>query len=165
MIYICARHGESGTNLDGKVSGLEVDPELTSRGVTQIEVLANNLRHLGIRRIITSHLRRAVQSAQIVNGILRVELIVAPDYRERDFGVCVGMPLPQDLIELYETNEGMETYDQCRDRYSRMPETKEGDLLMGHSINTPLFLDYKNGRPLGKHFIRFGNADYKVFKL
>ena len=98
------------------------------------------------------------------SGLLKVNLIIVEEYNERNFDKYVGQPLP-DLITLYEGNEGMETFEQLRGRFSRMPPIKDGDALIGHSIATPLFLDYSYRRPMGKNFIRFENGEYHVFEL
>lgn len=165
VTFLVARHGESATNSLGVVSGPEMDPELTAKGVMQSEELAHKLKNAGIRRIISSDYRRALQTAEIVNSSLRVELLAVPEYRERDFGMYIGKPLPEDWRFLYEAKEGLETYDQLAARFSRMPAIRDGDLLVGHGVSTPLFLDYIAGRPMGNCFVRFRNCQYEIIVM
>ncbi|MBI1936190.1 histidine phosphatase family protein [Candidatus Woesearchaeota archaeon] len=164
MVYYCARHPVSFSNLAGIVSGPDMDPEITPQGIVDSEEFALRVKPFGIRRIISSNFRRASQMAEIVNDVLGVELIVLEEYQERYFGIRIGKPLP-DLRVLYESNEGMETFEQLEKRFSRMPAIMDDDLLIGHSIATPLFIDYRSKKPMGKNFIRFGNCEYRVFEL
>jgi broad specificity phosphatase PhoE len=63
-------------------------PQLSETGVWQAHRLGQRLKKSGIQRIYSSHLERALQTAQILNQYLDVELLIRPDLREIEMGDC-----------------------------------------------------------------------------
>jgi len=93
------RHGQSEFNLlftqTRKDPGI-VDPTLTPLGHQQAEAAAEALAREGIRRILVSPYRRAIQTALPTARRLGVELTVTPLVRERYAFVCdVGSPVTE----------------------------------------------------------------------
>lgn len=88
-IYV-ARHGETEWNVLNKVCG-RTDVKLTARGVEQAKQLGDELLGLSIYRIISSPLKRAVQTADIISKKNKIPYIV--DYRliEQDYGIFEGI--------------------------------------------------------------------------
>lgn len=95
MILLC-RHAESEWNARFSRTRIDPglpDPPLTARGREQAAELAERLRGEGIRRILASPYRRALETARIVAARLAVPVEVDPLVRERfAFSCDVGTP-------------------------------------------------------------------------
>ena len=90
------RHGESEFNVHFSKTridpGIE-DPALTDTGRVQAAEAARHLADLGIRRVVASPYRRALQTASIVADRLGLGIEIEPLVRERCWFVCdVGTP-------------------------------------------------------------------------
>lgn len=87
---LLVRHGESTWNRAGRVQGQVATPGLTRRGRVQARALAATLAPAGVTRIITSDLRRAVQTAAIIGRASGVEPETSALLRERHWGTWQG---------------------------------------------------------------------------
>lgn len=87
-VYV-TRHGESQFNVQNRVCGM-IDADLTEKGVAQAEALARELSGLGIRLVISSPLRRAKRTADIL--ATAAGLPVLEDFRlcEINYGELEG---------------------------------------------------------------------------
>ncbi|GAA4219481.1 putative phosphoglycerate mutase [Streptosporangium album] len=85
------RHGETPLSAERRFSGLG-DPELTANGITQAEAVAARLSRepYGIQVVVSSPLRRARATAEIVATRLGLEVAVEEGLRETDFGDWEG---------------------------------------------------------------------------
>jgi len=83
------RHGQTPLSIEKRFSGTG-DPELTEAGLAQAAAAAERLRHSAATAVVTSPLRRAVQTAELVAAALGVEVEVEKDLRETDFGDWEG---------------------------------------------------------------------------
>jgi glucosyl-3-phosphoglycerate phosphatase len=88
---ILLRHGEtvfnrifSATRIDPGVR----DPRLTDRGREQAQTVAENLRDAQITRLISSPYTRALETAEIIAGVLDVPIAVDAMVRERGAFSC-----------------------------------------------------------------------------
>jgi broad specificity phosphatase PhoE len=75
------RHGQSYFNLGMERVGRDpniADAALTSLGLAQAEIAAQQLMGRGIRRVIASPYTRALQTALVIAEHLNVALIVEP---------------------------------------------------------------------------------------
>lgn len=88
-IYV-ARHGETELNAS-RVFQRPTTP-LSERGRHQALQLGARMAPLGIARIVTSDLARAVETAEAVAAATGAPLVIDPLFRERDFGDIRGMP-------------------------------------------------------------------------
>lgn len=90
------RHGESYFNQSYNRTRIDPDirdAELTERGREQARAAAEAARPLGIKAIVASPYRRALQTAEIVAGQLKLEVEVDPVVGERAAFSCdVGSP-------------------------------------------------------------------------
>ncbi|UCH97067.1 MAG: histidine phosphatase family protein [Candidatus Aminicenantes bacterium] len=84
------RHGSTYLNEDSDRFCGSTDPSLSPLGIAQIERITLELKELknrlNIDQIITSPLKRAVESAQILSRELSFPYKINPDIREIDFG-------------------------------------------------------------------------------
>lgn len=83
------RHGQTDWNAKGLWQG-STDTDLNDTGRAQAQAAILHLSDLGITRIITSPLKRCVQTAAIVNEALRLPVTESEHLRERCFGKLNG---------------------------------------------------------------------------
>jgi broad specificity phosphatase PhoE len=97
-LFIFTRHGETAWNREGRVMGRQ-PVELDERGVAQVRAAVPLARRLKPELILTSPLRRARQTAEIIAAGLDgdIEIIDEPQLEEVRYGKWEGM-VYQDLI-------------------------------------------------------------------
>ncbi|MFI6455406.1 bifunctional RNase H/acid phosphatase [Streptosporangium amethystogenes] len=85
------RHGETPLSVERRFSGLG-DPELTPNGIAQGEAAAAKLagESYGIQVIVSSPLKRARATAEIIAARTGLEVVVEEGLRETDFGDWEG---------------------------------------------------------------------------
>jgi broad specificity phosphatase PhoE len=87
---LLVRHGETDWNIEGLVQGRS-DLPLNERGREQAHAVAGALGGRGIRRIVSSPLRRAMQTAGIIAAALGLDRFdVDADLVEQAFGRAEG---------------------------------------------------------------------------
>ncbi len=86
LIFI--RHGE--TEMAGRFCG-HSDPALNPAGELQAARAAEQVAELGVRRIYSSDLRRAWQTADLLARRIGVEVELQRSLREIDFGLWEGL--------------------------------------------------------------------------
>lgn len=147
------RHGESVANIERVFSNRDLDHPLTPRGVDQSNTLARSLAGRPIRRIFTSPVKRAVQTAAIVAAVFGVEYQVSAALREWDVGIYEGTGDPLGwqmhsqvmddwlIRQQYDSKmPGGESFNEIRARFVPFVEgllregghTDEEVLLVGH---------------------------------
>ena len=82
------RHAE--TDMTGRFCG-HSDPELNERGHQQLAGVLDRLSEYAIRRIYTSDLRRARQTAEAIASHFEIGFEVRPGLREIQFGQWEGL--------------------------------------------------------------------------
>ena len=91
MMLICiVRHGETDWNAQGKLQG-KTDISLNQNGIVQANECKNTLSSNDWDLIITSPLKRAKETAEIINTEMKAPLIEMEDFIERSFGDAEGM--------------------------------------------------------------------------
>jgi broad specificity phosphatase PhoE len=88
--FVLIRHGESTWNAAGRWQG-HGDPPLSRRGQEQARLLANSLLDEGIEVIVSSDLRRAVETAGILGEAIGVQPHLDARLRELDVGGWTGL--------------------------------------------------------------------------
>lgn len=85
VIYI-VRHGQTDFNVEGRYGG-RIDVELNAKGIKQAQTISEELKGINFDKVISSPLKRAYQTAQIItdNPIVIDERII-----ERDNGELEG---------------------------------------------------------------------------
>lgn len=87
------RHGQTDLNRDKIVQGSEQDFPLNAEGLGQAEELAKKLKGEKFDVLLSSHLRRAVQTAEILSKALGIPIAEKNKlFRERDLGTWSGRP-------------------------------------------------------------------------
>lgn len=111
MVYV-TRHGQTDWNLYGKVQG-KADIELNSRGIEQAKETMAKLKGEAIDFIICSHLKRARQTAEILNSEKNIPIIFDERISERDFGEMEGMSKEDFDFQAFWNYEKNMTYQEA----------------------------------------------------
>lgn len=90
MEILLTRHGQTEWNLLKKVQG-KADIELNDKGIQQAETTRDSLKEERIDLILCSPLKRAIQTAEIINQGRNIRMIIDERVSERDFGEFEGM--------------------------------------------------------------------------
>lgn len=91
MEILLTRHGQTDWNVLKKVQG-KADIELNENGIEQAEATRDALKNEKIDLILCSPLKRAKQTADIINQERNIPIIIDERVSERDFGEFEGMP-------------------------------------------------------------------------
>jgi broad specificity phosphatase PhoE len=83
-IFLC-RHGQTVLNASGRLRGLS-DPDLDAAGRQEAEALATTLAPTRPVAVVTSPLRRAVHTAEVIAAACALRVEVCTDLMDRDFG-------------------------------------------------------------------------------
>ena len=114
---IClVRHGETDWNKAGKLQG-HTDIELNENGLKQAEQCAQFLKGSGYEIVLTSPLKRAKQTAQIIAQNNALPIIEAPLFIERNYGQAEGMSYEERIEKFPNRNyPNQETKEALRER-------------------------------------------------
>jgi len=88
-IYII-RHGETDSNKEKIIMGCRVDELLNTRGVEQVNKLADSINEGDFDVIFTSPLKRARQTAEIIANKINAPILERKEIIERDWGSVTG---------------------------------------------------------------------------
>jgi broad specificity phosphatase PhoE len=83
------RHARTELNADGRLRG-RLDVPLDAVGRAEAEALADALAELRPVRVVTSPLRRAVQTAEAITTRTPAPMIMAPGLADREYGQWTG---------------------------------------------------------------------------
>lgn len=156
-LYV-TRHGETDWNVKHRVMG-KVDIELNDTGIKQARDAKKNIAQEKIDLIISSPLKRARQTAEILREGSDVEIVFDDRISERDFGEFEGLHKGEfDFIGYwsYIKNYNYENAENIRDFFNRVYEfldeiiIKYNDktiLIVAHGgVSIPIYC-YFNGIP------------------
>ena len=90
MKIYSTRHGKTEWNKLNKVSGI-TDINLADEGRDQARALSETLYGKGIDLIIASPMKRAYETACILNKVCKAELITDERLREQNYGIFEGV--------------------------------------------------------------------------
>jgi len=111
------RHGETDWNATGRLQGRE-DIELNMAGREQAVQLAAYLQKSSWDLIVSSPLKRALESSHIISSHLRLsEPVIIGQLHERDYGMASGL-LPEDRHNRFPDGKfpGQEEFEDLRQR-------------------------------------------------
>lgn len=125
-IYI-VRHGETDWNREGIYQG-QTDTSLNEKGRDDAKKLAVALNKIRFSCIYSSDLKRARETAEIINEYLNLSIFYTRDLREMDFGRWTGVSvfdmerIDPDLFKRWQDNPwdisppGGETFKELTER-------------------------------------------------
>lgn len=148
------RHGESTANVEWIFSNTGFKHPLIQKGVTQAHTLSCSLSGLKVKRIYTSPVLRAVQTADVLVKGLDAPLQTVEALREWDVGVYEGTSDP----------EGWVLHSQVQDQWfnhqeygARMPGGESFDDIQARFIPFLQELVVKE-KGMGRNFILVGHG-------
>lgn len=184
MKLIVARHGQSVLNSKGKniYQGV-IDSELTEDGRKQAEMLASRLKNHKIEVIYTSPLKRAMETARIIQKTHpEADFIVEKDLMEINYGIFEGLSRDEimekhsDVWEErsrdkfnYRIPEG-ESFPEAEERIirvlTRILKDKRDSLVIAHgTINKLIFKNLMKKGMEDMDKIRQNNTSVSIFKI
>jgi len=98
------RHGETDYNRQGRYQG-STDTELNEQGLMQARQAAADLEQVPIDRIISSPLKRALETARIVAESVGVEVQAVAEFAERNLGAFEGLT-KEEIDHRYPDSQG-----------------------------------------------------------
>jgi len=154
-IAILVRHGESYSNTLNIVSDDLDKYPLTDKGIIQVNKAAEELRKIRIDSILSSPIRRARETAEIISKSLGNGYAIDERLREIGFGKLNGQPL-ENVPDFTYLSPEIEPWERIEKRMLSVIEEYEGNvLLISHAF--PI-------RVLIAHFLSLGeNESYGIF--
>jgi broad specificity phosphatase PhoE len=172
MKLYLTRHGESLANILHIMSNRDLPHPLTNKGREQARALASHLKDKDITRIYSSPVPRAVETAEILAGILSAPLTITDSLREYDCGILEGrgdeeawMIHHQFMRDWLDGNQheecppGGETFIDIRDRFVPFIEKLVQDF--GYSDENLLLVTHGGMILLGLPHV-LTNVDFKI---
>lgn len=152
MIYF-VRHGESEANVRGVFAGQRDDSALTEEGKKQALITAQKIKedHMVPNRIISSPLRRALETASIIAdeiGIDSRDIEIDDRITEYDMGTLTGTPLhviSSIALASADEAEDTESFKQRVAECIRNIPDDESVLLVSHAGVGRVLETIKNG--------------------
>lgn len=98
------RHGECPLNASGHIQGQKIDGELTPQGRRQARRVGRKLNTCPIEIIVSSPMKRALQTATLVASVIKAPIIKDRRLIEVRMGIVEGMHISEveaDYAELY----------------------------------------------------------------
>lgn len=151
-VALLVRHGETPLSLEKRFSG-RGDPELTERGRAQAKAAAARVSGWDVTGVVSSPLRRAVQTADVVAESLGVDVSVDAGFVETDFGEWEGLTFgevqqrwPQELTA-WLANPAVappggesftRTFERVREARDRVVDAHPGEVVVVVSHVTPI---------------------------
>lgn len=89
MILYTTRHGQTDNNLKGIIQGI-IDTPLNETGIEEAEELKNKLKDINFDLVISSPLKRAMDTAKIIIGSKNIPIIIDDRIVERNAGDFEG---------------------------------------------------------------------------
>jgi 2,3-bisphosphoglycerate-dependent phosphoglycerate mutase len=128
MKILFVRHGESVDDIEDRYGG-SADFDLTEKGRDQVSESAKKISSLGekFEMILSSPLKRAYQSAEIISNVLGIEIEVFEYLKERNLnGVLTGLVRSEakekypDLVEIHNRWEYVDGSERTEDFNNRV---------------------------------------------
>lgn len=162
-----ARHGETPDNVNHIMQG-QTQGMLNEHGKAQALQLAQSIASEGIDVIVSSDLRRAVETADIVAGVIGVKIETTPLLRERDWGGFTGMYIPSLKDAAWpddiETTEEIKRRAGVFLRFVRQRYCGMAVLAVGHGIINKAIQSVYFGKPMSE-VKPMANAEVRVLQL
>lgn len=179
MKILIVRHGKTEWNKEKRAAGL-TDIELNEDGIKQAEELRDKLKDVNFDLIISSPLKRAVKTANIINECHGKEIKIEEGATERNLGIYEGQPNEQDIfneIRYYTKNVPVEKGEDCKtytEKVSKFLEetikTYNGKidtlLIVSHGFFLRSAMWYFNGVPTEpEEVVRFKNCQVDEYDV
>lgn len=173
MIYLF-RHGEDDETYIGGWS----DVDLIPKGIEQVKATEPLLKTLNIKKIISSDVKRAITTANIIGNFLELPVECSNKFRELDKGMLTGMlqeeavkkyyeyTIPMDIDKAFPNGESFVTfYERIKALLPYLETIEDDTLIVTHRgvINMLYFI--MNDRMVDNDKKQFGVTHASVHEL
>jgi uncharacterized phosphatase len=172
-----ARHGQTDSNA-GIMNGQTVitgDEPINTLGIQQANELAEQLKDIQFDVIISSPLKRAVQTAEIVNKYHHLPVEIIDDLQERKAPVYIDMNTWNDMFD-FDKNLMIKNVESITDFFDRIYTSIQSlyeryhdktILVVSHGGVHHALYAYANNLPLSGDMLisRTKNCEYKVYDI
>lgn len=174
---IIVRHGETDFNVEGRYTG-RVDVSLNTKGLEQARITAAKLKDMSIDIIISSTLKRAKETAEIISKELQIPVIEMEELIEKYVGVYEGLTREEAKAKyphMWEANapEGAETLEEVKERVYKALSIiqwkylhNKNVLLVTHGYVSKVinrYFDNTTDEEFAKYVLR--NCDYHEYSM
>ena len=83
------RHGQTDWNIENKIMG-QIDIPLNEVGLEQAKVVAQKIAHLKISHIVSSPLKRALQTSEIIAANINKPIAIVDELKQNYLGILEG---------------------------------------------------------------------------
>lgn len=162
-----ARHGETVDNINQIMQG-QTQGRLTPNGIRQAEALRDAMAAVSLDAVMSSDLKRAVDTAAIVAGPHGLTVRTTPLLRERDWGSFTGRYIPGLKGEAWP--DDIETLEQLMQRAGlflsllRREHAGQTVLAVGHGIINKAIQAVHFGKPM-QDIKRMENAEVRLLHI
>ena len=145
MKFYVVRHGQTDWNAKGRIQG-KTDIELNEIGIEQARQLKALIKDYNIDLIISSPLKRARKTAEIINETVKCNIIFEDSLKERGYGIFEGMIrkeindelINSDILNNYYINKEYKEIETIQSLCSRVwklldnlkPKYKDNNILL-----------------------------------
>ena len=164
---LLVRHGETFDNANQIMQG-QSQGELNEKGIEQARETRDKLRHEPIDVLMSSDLKRAIDTCRIIAEPHGKPVVETPLLRERDWGSFTGRFIP-DLKGL-EWPDDIETTEQMYGRgkqflaWIRSHYDGQTLLVVGHGIINRVLLSIVSGKPMNE-IEKMQNAEVRMLDV
>lgn len=161
------RHGETEENAAHILQG-QTPGHLSLLGREQAEKLRDILRPISFDVLVSSDLKRCIDTADILNQERKLSLHQTKLLRERDWGSFTGRVIP--TLQGVTFPDDVETLDVLLERSAQfvayLKEHFDGMtvLAVGHGLVDRAIQSVVLGKPM-KDIERMGNATYRILEI
>mgnify|MGYP002626871646 CR=1 FL=1 len=161
------RHGETVDNVNQIMQG-QTQGQLTENGVRQAEGVRDQMAHEHFDAIISSDLKRSVDTARIIAQPHGLDVVQTTLLRERDWGAFTGRYIPDLKNEVWP--DDIETLENLLSRAGEfitfVRETYPGKkvLAVGHGIVNKAVQAVYYGKQMNE-VQRMTNAEVRILQL
>lgn len=153
--FYFVRHGQTDWNKAGKYMG-QADIPLNLTGLEQAQTVAKNIAHLEISKIISSPLKRTIQTAEIIAAVMNIPILVVDELKVCSCGVLEGQPKGDGkLYEDWKMGGAIEGAENLTDYIQRIA-TNVNSVLVNNSDEKPIL--FVNHGPMYWALLRILNA-------
>jgi broad specificity phosphatase PhoE len=122
LTLLLVRHGQSEWNAAGLMQGQTAHPRLTELGHRQAADAARALAAAGPGALVSSDLRRAVETAEHCARATGLPVLTTPALREQSYGVLEGRPSRElwDVVDWTDPQWAAEDGESLADLHARV---------------------------------------------
>jgi len=148
--FYFVRHGQTDWNRENKVMG-QIDIPLNEVGLKQAQIVAKNIAHIEISHIVSSPLKRAKQTSEIIAATLNRPITVIDELTQNALGVLEGRNKAEplygtaigNLIEHWKIGGDIEGAERWSDFVSRIAVGLNSALAINPNEKPVLIVSHK----------------------